>query len=356
MALTERHATRLEELAREIAEKAPDESVFEDIIVQIRKSAEMIRDPGKDPEERIRAALREFSSLENLLERLRNREEGEISAEELRKMAEALARKEETRPLAELLQQGKLEHVARELERLLARLKQEGRADSTLESLARSLHETMAGLTAQEREGVAQQMQQAADAARQDRTEAMRRLAEMLRNARVTPGSRRGASSNRARSLEEILRALQQMKGNMQFELMFDDAGNQPGLTADLPRLPGGIDDEGKGRGEEVPHSAPSGRPGSEMDFGTTGSPFGDGAKAPGALGQAKRVTGQPGPGESLYELLPALDEDSRATVEYRQLYEVMAAAAEEAVTQEDIPLGSRFLIRRYFERIRPTE
>jgi hypothetical protein len=33
-----------------------------------------------------------------------------------------------------------------------------------------------------------------------------------------------------------------------------------------------------------------------------------------------------------------------------------MAPAAEDAVQQENIPLGSRLLIKRYFEAIRPKE
>jgi hypothetical protein len=37
-------------------------------------------------------------------------------------------------------------------------------------------------------------------------------------------------------------------------------------------------------------------------------------------------------------------------------LYDSLAPAAEDAVVQEEIPLGSRLLLRRYFEAIRPQE
>ena len=40
----------------------------------------------------------------------------------------------------------------------------------------------------------------------------------------------------------------------------------------------------------------------------------------------------------------------------YRELYDAASFAAEDAVTQENIPLGARFLIRRYFQAIRPKQ
>ena len=63
------------------------------------------------------------------------------------------------------------------------------------------------------------------------------------------------------------------------------------------------------------------------------------------------------GEGESLQELTAAGGgSPARAGRRYKELYDAMAPAAQETVEQENIPLGSRFYIRRYFENIRPKE
>jgi len=67
-------------------------------------------------------------------------------------------------------------------------------------------------------------------------------------------------------------------------------------------------------------------------------------------------VKGQLSEGESLSMMLPAVGDKSKAARRYKELYEAAAGAAENAVEQENIPLGSRFLIKRYFESIRPQE
>ena len=46
----------------------------------------------------------------------------------------------------------------------------------------------------------------------------------------------------------------------------------------------------------------------------------------------------------------------SKSSRRYKEIYDAMAPAAEDAAQQENIPLGSRFFIRRYFESIRPKE
>ena len=48
--------------------------------------------------------------------------------------------------------------------------------------------------------------------------------------------------------------------------------------------------------------------------------------------------------------------DNSKSNRAYKNLYDAMAPAAQDAVLQENIPLGSRFLIKRYFEAIRPKE
>ena len=54
--------------------------------------------------------------------------------------------------------------------------------------------------------------------------------------------------------------------------------------------------------------------------------------------------------------MLPSAGDTSKSARRYKELYESIAGAAENSVEQENIPLGSRFLIKRYFESIRPRE
>ncbi len=51
-----------------------------------------------------------------------------------------------------------------------------------------------------------------------------------------------------------------------------------------------------------------------------------------------------------------SVDGPGRANAAYREAYDAAARAAEDAVTREDLPYGSRELVRRYFERIKPEE
>ena len=72
---------------------------------------------------------------------------------------------------------------------------------------------------------------------------------------------------------------------------------------------------------------------------------------------QRDSLSGKFGEGESLSALIPtAAAGGEKATRRYKQLYDAAASDAEDAVIQENIPLGSRFLIKRYFEAIRPKQ
>lgn len=181
-------------------------------------------------------------------------------------------------------------------------------------------------------------------------------LAELLRRlAQQQPqrGSRSQQSSAQTeQSLQSLLAALQNLK--------FGEApGDEPGTPTPGPGElqlsqnpgPGGI----PGQGEGDPR-LPSGRPGSEHDTGTTKSPFGNDPAAKTNEGMTSAIAGRLGAGESLQQFLPGASDASKAQRRYKELYDAMAPAAQDAVVQENIPLGSRFLIKRYFEAIRPRE
>ena len=67
-------------------------------------------------------------------------------------------------------------------------------------------------------------------------------------------------------------------------------------------------------------------------------------------------LSGSLGKGESLQTLISTHGDSSQSAQRYRALYDAMSPAAEDAVMQENIPLGSRYFVKRYFDSIRPKE
>jgi hypothetical protein len=104
-------------------------------------------------------------------------------------------------------------------------------------------------------------------------------------------------------------------------------------------------------------NAPPAGEPGSENDLGR-GSDLSEEAEpviSPPA--SEDFVAGEIGQGASLVELFHAGgNDDPKARRAYHSAYQTAAPAALDAVGREQIPAGSRLLVRRYFEGIRPKE
>lgn len=324
-----------------------------------------------------RDALRELSALEA---RLRQMQSERPSPAELSALAAALEREgsEAARAAAEALRKGDAEEAARQLEKLLEQLKK-GRGESAAEALAqlaRSMKEQAEKLTPEQRGAVSRQMQQAAaDAAEaQKNAGLLQKISELLRQAgaQAASGNRGGGSSGQSagapgagqgggggrqlttQQLESLLRALEDMKsglnGNGQgqgngLRLALEGFGKPPGQDGGN----GGVQQSGPG--------PTGGAPGSEHDVGTSELGKEPVANNP-APDRAARVQGQLGEGESLQNFAPTTLEgaNARSRREFRDGIERAQAQAQETVQQENIPLGSRFLVERYFKNIRPPE
>ncbi|HUU43359.1 MAG TPA: hypothetical protein VMX57_06240 [Planctomycetota bacterium] len=103
--------------------------------------------------------------------------------------------------------------------------------------------------------------------------------------------------------------------------------------------------------------------PKDEREDGEPG--VGDTAEGPGTGGEPTRldaqhkpslVGGKWGDGASLIEIVHGAASEGVATAEYREVVEAARRLAEDAVHAEDIPLGYRLYIKRYFQLIRPRE
>ena len=377
-AAVNRRADTLEKIAARLRQDPKaSQPELDKIADEMKKSAERLKQGERKPdEERLKSALKEISSLEAMLNAMKQaKQEGKTSPGELSALAAALAASEQSRTAAESLKSGNLEQAAGELEKLLQQLKEQGNASQALQQLAQSMQEQVAKLTEQEKNEVARQMEQAAQGAQSGQPQlseqSLQRLADLLRragqNGQGKSGSQQQAANGKGgqpmteKQLQDLINSLENMKD-----------GLRPGEGEGDGKSPGQPQD-GQGEGQpmlatveafgqkpsENPSAGqqPSGMPGGEHDSGHPDKLYGDKSAGAAKHGDAKRIEGLLGEGESLQELTAAGGgSPAKAGRRYKELYDAMAPAAQETVEQENIPLGSRFYIRRYFENIRPKE
>ena len=347
-------ARKLEELARQ-ARKAGEDGKSEELkklAEELQRRADQLRAEAKQPEAAEKAALREISALEQLV---REMQKQPAASAELQELAKALEQKDATKAVAEALKGGDLAKAAEELEKSLRELaakKDERTPDEVKQALANALqHLAEKQKLSEEMQRLAQQMQQGGQG-----SQAMQQLAQMLRQMKQGQQPRPGQGAGQPLSeqqLQQLLTALQNMK---------DGQDGKDGDGKEGDGKPGGIvamqsfGQPNPGENPPADPRIPGGQPGSEHDEGTTATPFGDRRNDAGKDAKSQQLSGRLGAGETLQQFLPTAADGSHSSRRYRELYDAMAPAAEEAVLQENIPLGSRFFIKRYFESIRPRE
>ncbi len=371
-AAVDRRAQALAQMAAKVhrADAPPEaQPELDKVADAMKKSAERLKQASdqNDPE-KLRTALKEISSLEAMLNAMKQAaREQKVSPAELAALAAALAANEPSRPAGESLQKGDLTQAGDQLEKLLEQLKRQGAdAEKTLQQLARSMQEQAAKLNEQEKNEVARQMQQAAQGAQggepQLSQQALQRLSELLRRAGAgrnggpgAPGQPQAASGNpgggqpmTGKQLQDLINALENMKDGMQ-------PGGDPPQGQGAQQSLALMEQFGQKPGDSSPDGKPTGMPGSEHDTGHPEKLFADPPPDAAKIqGEAHRVEGMLGEGESLQQLTGAAGGPAKAGRRYRELYDAMAPAAQDSVEQENIPLGSRHFVRQYFENIRP--
>ncbi len=341
-------AQQLEKLAREI-DKSLDpnkDAVLKKLAEQLKKSAEQLRAQENGADEAAKAALRELSNLEQMLQQMQ-KAPASASPEEMKQLGEELAKNDATKAAAEAMKSGDLQKAAKELEDAA---KQPGK-----EEAEKTLREALDRLAKQRElsealKQLAKQLQQSAgDGAS---SEALQKLAQMLQQMGQQQGSSgKPGQQPTAEQLKALMAALENMKFGEQPESGGDSPGDGKGqLTIQSFSKPN--PDGSKADGPQIP----SGQPGGEHDTATTETPFGKKNDDAAGKGTDAGLKGRLGEGKSLSQLLPSTGDTSKSNRRYKELYEAIAPSAQDAVVQENIPLGSRFLIKRYFESIRPKE
>jgi hypothetical protein len=342
----------LRALARDLeadAKKTGDEEL-EKLAAEIARRAEKLRAAATDRTEAEKAALRELSGLEQLAEEMKRSPSRTVTQQELQALAAALEKAEATRAAAEKMKAGDLASAAEALERAAARAESQGEQSDEAKAEA-ALKQALQRLAEQKQisETVQRQLSPAPGSAEES---ALRQLADLLRKLPQAPGGKPGKSQGSPQSLENLLAALQNLKaGKGQPPGKNADSNTGPPQDIQISRSP---NTAGPPAGQI---SIPGSNPGGEKDTGTTDSPFSPHRQESAKKGADLAVQGQQtDQGDSFSQMMPGGLDASRSTRQYKKLYETLAPAAESAVLQEDIPLGSRLFIRRYFESIRPAE
>ena len=359
-------AKQLEHIAKltDIQASENQEKELKLIAERLRQSAEQMRAEAADGKDAHKTALRELANLEELVKQLRRPEAA--TPEELKVLAEALAKHDQTRDAAKDIAGGNLAEAAKKLAQVAKDTPSAEQVNATLKQALDHL--------AERREQVSKQIEKLQQQGEGGRQDLLKQIADALNDlaqqgkgvARDGKGAPKGDQKKMTDDdLRRLLGALEGLKDQQQRQGEGPQGGEpQPGEPKE-----GDANGDGKvamlnfsssERPGEMPEDSinfPSGKPGNDKDRDTTKDPFGAKSAAPKDAARKEQNAGQLGEGESLSVLIPsAAAGDEKATRRYRELYDAAAFAAEDAVTQENIPLGARFLIRRYFQAIRPKQ
>lgn len=346
---------QLEQLAQR-ATKASEESISADLrqlAEQLKESAERLRGETNAAAAQ-KAALREISALEQAMKELQRQPS---TTDEMKALAQALASAPGMKDVLDALDRDSLEAAAKALEDAEKKNSQES-PPATEQQVREALEKALERLAQQRQLSAALQKlaQQMRAQAGNITSSAMQQLREMIQQMQERDGATaNGNTASQQMTLQQLIAALENMKfDDGQSHASRNSEGFARGAGPQISIQAFGPTDAGDPRSADNGRQ-PSGGPGSERDFGTTDSPFG-GKSDRADKGAELVLKGQLADGESLSTMLSTAGDRSKSARRYKELYEALAPAAEDAVQQENIPLGSRFLIKRYFESIRPAE
>ncbi len=295
----------LEQAKREVAKVAPPESPLrkeEEKLEEARQQLGNSTDPMRD-------ALRAIADLEK---RLASASASPLTDEEKEALAKALA--ENDPQAAQALSSGNDREAAEQI------------AQMDPEALAKALEQA-----AQHRENSRLQ-----ELARKAAEQARRELAQGLASAGNSGAQRR------------LQQALREMKAGGQGQQQ--QGQGQPGM--DLAQGKGGEKQDGSAPEDNAP---PGGSPGSEHDEGR-GEDIKAEKDALAAKGADEQLTGEMGQGQSRVNTYSTSGGDNARSARATRDGGAAQTAELDTVTPENIPPGSRILVKRYFDSVRPKE
>lgn len=328
---------RLEEMAQRLkAAAALQDTQLRKLVDELRKSAERLREARLPESEAKRHAFEQLAKLDEILRRARD---SQVTAAEMEALLDALAANELTKKVEDLLREGKDQEAAQELEKLAERIHDQ--AGKKIRELAQSLQDSMNRLSENEKGQVSRDLQQSMQAAQTGSSNEMRRLMQQIA-AMIREGKISRASKN-ARTVQSMIHSLEDLKNALRNGSLHLAETDEPSSQTQTMQ----IDQTGQNPGD------PTGKPGGGGPTDLQEKQSKDPLEA---VGQAKKAQGAIGEGEFSLDIISSVGSTGHANREYRQLFDAVTPDNEQAIEQEEIPMGSRNLVKRYFERIRPKE
>ncbi|MCC6749805.1 MAG: hypothetical protein IT371_19220 [Deltaproteobacteria bacterium] len=378
---------KLAELERKVMEGLDGD--FDEVLKKLRKMAgELEKDKlTKDLSEALKQAdlqraKEELEKLAKDLEKLRSEEQKRLSKtlsrsaqqkldqQDLQKKAEQL-QNDIRRLQRQLEQKGKnpgqakrrLERNRRELERLNRQRERMASQQRELERLNRQLQQAAAALQNRLSPEAMKALQKAA--------QQMSRFAEQLSRMQLM-----GKAQGQIMDLKEFLRRLGQSGGKISKAQLKDflaraggkdgqgkdgkdgqgkDGKGQKGVLLDpngkdgTMVMPGGAMGQRPGQGPD----SPNGQPGDGIGSGTDPNTRGD----PTHLKSRRKdvfVKGMESKGPTRSEVILGAAEKGFSTQNYRRVYRDYTHIIEDVMKREEVPLGYRYYVKRYFELIKP--
>lgn len=379
--IQKKELTRKELFAKlaELEKKYMDglEGNFDDLLKKLKKMGgelqkeKLTREAGKALKQAdLNKTKKELEDLAKKIDRLEQ--------DQKRRLARSLDRAARQKMEKDQLQR-KLDQLNRQIRRLQRQLKQQKNNPQARRRLQRKQRQLQRlnrqqQQTAQQRrqlERLNKQMQRAAENLRnqlspeamkalQQAAQQMGRFANQLNKLRMM-----GKAQGQMVDLKELLRRLGNGKGKQGKlkDFLARAKGLKPGQQGKKGKGKQGLmlDPNGKGGTLIMPLPGPPGA-GQDDPNGPPGDGIGD-SSDPNLQGQATKlkarhknlmVKGQESAGPTRSEVILGASEKGFATSHYRRVYREYTEIIEEVLKREEVPLGYKYYVKRYFQLIKP--
>ena len=306
--VVEEQIKELEKLAKE--EMTPE---LDALVKELQMKAEEMKQPGVD----VKEALAKLSEMQASIQQQQVQFNTGMTEESLKSVGEAMSAGESLNAVAKALMEGKLGKAAEELEKLENPKLDRKEMKAVTDKLQKA----------------AEKMEEAGQASLSQAT------SEFCEGLKKCDGTCKGGAKKLAgeckkcaggKKISDLLRmcqnCLSECKGNCQ--------GQKNSLQT----------------GEKRQKST---SPKNTYGMSTSGNIDGDKTSLD-AKRNEERITGQQGEGESEMETTHEVEGKQEATRAYREVYQKYRKLSESVLDSEEIPLGHRQMIRKYFELIRP--
>ncbi len=302
-------ATMLAEL-EQMKEKTTHEPELETLVSDLQELLAEMKEPGVDERE----ALATLSEMQAAVAGAQSEFNMDLVDANMRAMGEALAPAAAMQAAADALQEGRYDKAADQIEKT-----------------------DPAALTKREAETVAGALQKLS---REMADDGLKQLSE------ATSEYGEGLSRGDGDKCKSGGRKLAQL--SRKYALRKNVGKSLNGQLARLTESKGNLSMNGG-----LAHQQQS-KPSDSWGRGSTGNPFGAEATGMASVRRQEQLTGTAGVGPSEREVSRSFEGREAATRQSREVYREYRKQAEEVLQSEELPLGHRQTIRRYFESIRP--